>query len=55
VKYTSFTDAFNSLVPKIAVQYANRYGWDFVSLAKAYGQLGWEKTSADMLRYANAL
>ncbi len=55
VKYASFTDAFNNLVPKISVQYAKRYGWDFVSLAKAYGQHSWEKTSKYMLNWANSI
>ena len=55
VTYPSFTVAFNNLIPKIAKQYANRYGWDFESLAKAYGQIGWEKTSADMRYFANQL
>jgi len=55
VSYSSFKDAFNNLIPKISRQYANRYGWDFVSLAKAYGQIGWEKTSADMRYYASQL
>jgi hypothetical protein len=55
VTYSSFKDAFNNLIPKIAKQYANKYGWDFESLAKAYGQIGWEKTSSDMLYFANQL
>lgn len=55
VTYPSFTVAFDNLIPKIARQYANKYGWDFVSLAKAYGQIGWEKTSSDMLYFANQL
>lgn len=55
VTYPSFTVAFNNLIPKIAKQYANRYGWDFVRLAKAYGQIGWEKTSSNMLYFANQL
>jgi len=55
VTYSSFKDAFNNLIPKIARQYANKYGWDFEALAKAYGQIGWEKTSADMLYFANQL
>lgn len=52
VKYASFEDAFNHLIPKISVQYANKYGWDFVSLAKAYGQHSWEKTSKYMYNWA---
>lgn len=55
VTYSSFSNAFNDLVPKISRQYANRFGWNFEGLAKAYGQFGWEKTSADMLRYASSL
>lgn len=55
VTYDSFTSAFNSLVPKISKQYAVRYGWDFEALAKAYGQHGWEKTSAFMYRIASSL
>lgn len=55
VTYGNFTDALNSLVPKISRQYAVRYGWNFEALAKAYGQIGWEKTSRDMRIYANAL
>ena len=55
VKYASFTDAFNNLVPKISVQYANKYGWDFVSLAKAYGQHSWEKTSKYMYNWASSI
>ncbi len=55
VKYASFTDAFNNLVPKISVQYAKKYGWDFVSLAKAYGQHSWEKTSKYMYNWASSI
>jgi hypothetical protein len=55
VTYASFTDAFNNLIPKIAKQYANKYGWDFESLAKAYGQVGWESTSANMYYFASQL
>lgn len=55
VKYASFEDAFNNLIPKIAVQYANKYGWDFVSLAKAYGQHSWEKTSKYMYNWASSI
>lgn len=55
VTYDSFTSAFNSLIPKISKQYAVRYGWNFEALAQAYGQHGWEKTSADMYRIASSL
>lgn len=55
VTYGSFTEAFNALIPKISKQYAVRYGWDFEALAKAYGQHGWEKTSAFMYRIASSL
>lgn len=55
VKYQSFTAAFNDLVPKISKQYANKYGWNFEALAKAYGQMGWEKTSHDMAMFANGI
>lgn len=55
VKYGSFTAALNDLVPKVSRQYAARFGWNFTSLAKAYGQIEWEKTSADMYHYASSL
>jgi hypothetical protein len=55
VAYSSFSDAFKNLIPKIAKQYANKYGWDFESLAKAYGQIGWEETSRNMRNFANQL
>jgi hypothetical protein len=55
VTYSSFKDAFNNLIPKISKQYANKYGWDFESLAKAYGQIGWEETSANMRYFASQL
>lgn len=55
VTYPDFKTAFDNLIPKIAKQYANKYGWDFESLAKAYGQIGWESTSSDMLYFANQL
>lgn len=55
VKYSSFEDAFTNLIPKIAVQYANKYGWDFASLAKAYGQHSWEKTSVYMYNWAKSI
>ena len=55
VKYASFEDAFNNLIPKISVQYANKYGWDFVSLAKAYGQHSWEITSKYMYNWASSI
>jgi len=54
-KYSSFTAAFNDLVPKISKQYAARYGWNFEGLAKAYGQIGWEKTSHDMAMFAGQM
>jgi hypothetical protein len=52
VKYPSYAAAFNDLIPKIARQYANRYGWNFEALAKAYGQVNWQKGASDMRYYA---
>lgn len=55
VKYPSYEIAFKDLVPKISRQYASRYGWDFVSLSKAYGQHNWELHSKSMLSVANSI
>ena len=55
VQYDSFEDAFNALIPKIASQYANKYGWNFEALAKAYGQSNWQSAANKMRRYANSL
>jgi len=55
VKYPSYEVAFRDLVPKISRQYAAKYGWDFVSLSKAYGQHNWELHSQNMLRVASSI
>lgn len=55
VKYPSYEVAFRDLVPKISRQYAVRYGWDFVSLSKAYGQHNWELHSKNMLKVASSI
>lgn len=55
VRYPSYEVAFRDLVPKISRQYAARYGWDFTSLAKAYGQHNWELHSKNMLRVASSI
>ncbi len=55
VKYPSYEVAFRDLVPKISRQYASRYGWDFVSLSRAYGQHNWELHSKNMLKVANSI
>ncbi len=55
VKYPSYEVAFQDLVPKVSRQYAARYGWDFTSLSKAYGQHNWELHSQNMLRVANSI
>jgi hypothetical protein len=55
VVYSSFTDAFNNLIPKICRQYINRYGWDFENLARAYGELSWEKNAVYLRGYASVL
>jgi hypothetical protein len=39
VEYDSFDDAFSHLVPKISVQYARIYGWNFSALTEAYGRV----------------
>jgi len=39
VEYDSFDDAFSHLVPKISVQYARVYGWNFSALTAAYGRV----------------
>lgn len=55
VKYSSYSQAFNDLVPKVSRQYAARFGWNFEALAKAYGQKNWQKTSANMKYFANQI
>jgi len=55
VKYGSFKSAFQDLVPKISRQYAARYGWNFESLAKAYGQVNWQVGAAKMRKIANSI
>lgn len=54
-RYSSYEQAFNDLVPKVSRQYAARYGWDFVSLSRAYGQHNWQLHSANMLRVASSV
>jgi len=39
VKYASFKSAFADLIPKISRQYVAKYGWNFSSLAQAYGEM----------------
>ncbi len=55
VRYPSYEVAFRDLVPKISRQYAARYGWDFASLSKAYGQHNWELHSKNMLKVASSI
>lgn len=55
VKYSSYYSAFQDIVPKVSRQYAARYGWDFVSLAKAYGMINWQHASANLKFYANSI
>lgn len=55
VKYPSYEVAFRDLVPKVSRQYAAKYGWDFVSLSKAYGQHNWEHHSKNMLKVASSI
>jgi len=54
-KYSSYTTAFQDLVPKISRQYAAKYGWDFVSLAKAYGQHNYTYHAANMRAWAGQI
>jgi hypothetical protein len=55
VKYSSYTAAFNDLIPKISKQYVKKYGWNLEAFSKAYGEKNWEKCSAEIRAYANAL
>ncbi|MBD3280843.1 hypothetical protein GF389_04965 [Candidatus Dojkabacteria bacterium] len=54
-KYSSYENAFNDLVPKISSQYADKYGTDFVSLAKAYGIVNWKAGAANLEGYYNSI
>ncbi len=53
--YSSFIQAFSDIVPRVARQYAARYGWNFEALAKAYGQHEWQRTSSNMRYFANQI
>lgn len=55
VRYSSYTDAFSDLVPKVARQYAAPYGWNFEALARAYGMINWEYHSKNLYYYANSI
>jgi len=58
VKYASFDDAFNRLIPKISKQYFIRYGWDLVGFISVYGALTPEYAQSyarNMLAIANKL
>jgi hypothetical protein len=56
VKYTSYEQAFKDIVPKIIKNYLHRYGaTNFVSIAKSYGMINWEKGSANLKMYYNQI
>jgi hypothetical protein len=55
VVYSSFKEAFDNLVPKISRQYINRYGWDFESLARSYGEVEWQTNAGHLRSYASVL
>lgn len=55
VRYSNFPEAFRDVVPKVASQYAIVYGTDFISLAKAYGIINWEKGAANLSKYYNQI
>lgn len=55
VKYSSYEQAFSDIVPKVSRQYAAKYGWDFESLSRAYGQHNWELHSKNMRYIANSI
>ena len=54
-KYSSWEQAFKDIVPRVSRQYANRYGTDFTSLAKAYGMVNWEHGANKLQSYYNQL
>lgn len=55
VKYSSFEQAFSDIAPKVARDYASRYGTDFASLAKAYGMINWKKGASNLSLYYNQI
>lgn len=55
VRYSSYEQAFRDIVPKVSRQYAARYGWDFESLSRAYGQHNWQHHSKNMRAVANSI
>lgn len=55
VQYSSFSDAFRDIIPKVARDYTNVYGTDFKALAEAYGIVNYEFHSDKMERYYNDL
>lgn len=55
VRYGSYTQAFNALVPAIARQYARPYGTNFEALAKAYGMHNYTYHAGRMHAFYSAL
>lgn len=54
-KYSSFYNAFIDLVPKVSAQYAVPYGWNFTSLAKAYGMHNYTYHATNMQAWASSI
>ncbi|KKQ36123.1 MAG: hypothetical protein US52_C0008G0022 [candidate division WS6 bacterium GW2011_GWA2_37_6] len=51
-KYGSYEQAFRDIVPKVIKNYLHRYGsTNFVSIAKSYGMVNWEKGSSNLAMY----
>ena len=54
-RYSSYTAAFQDLVPKVSRQYAARFGWNFEALAQSYGMQNWTYHAANMRKYASSI
>ncbi len=50
-KYSSFEQAFKDITPKVAKEYAARYGTNFAALAQAYGIVNWQKGAHNLNLY----
>lgn len=48
VKYSSYEAAFTDIVPKVSVNYVNKFGTNFVALAQYYGMINWQAGAANL-------